>query len=77
MLHDINVSIAIGQERDSSVLHYAVGQISGVEMLFSVRGENGPDSQDVSECLSQLISIRNSLEQFASSIMYSNGIEGE
>lgn len=31
MLHDINVSIAIGQERDFSVLHYAVGQISGLE----------------------------------------------
>ena len=50
MLHDINVSVAIGREMDSSVLCYAVGQVSVIERLMSLRGENGPDLQDVSEC---------------------------
>ena len=77
MLHDINVSVAIGREMDSSVLYYAVGQVSVIERLMSLRGEYGPDLQVVSECSSELISIRNSLEQLASSIIYSNGPEGE
>ena len=77
MLHDINVSITMGHERDFPVIHGAVAQISAIELLISLHSDNGPDSRSVSECQSQLISIRNALEKLASSIMFSTGPEGE
>ena len=58
-------------------IYYAVGQVSVIERLMSLRGENGPNLQAVSECSSELISIRNSSEQLASSIIYADGPGGE
>ena len=73
-LHDINVSIAGGYEGDTSVISSAVGRISMIEEIISLQGDNEPDDDAVSRCSSELISIRNSLEEIASNIIYSNEV---